>query len=87
MLYVYIHIYATVPRALLVCLGDGHLFNLNHQCSILILIWMVVGVLDCPFRDQHPISYTPCSAPPPRFCNLFSMQLFCHQFLTNGAPK
>ena len=28
--------------------------NLNHQCSILILIWMVLGVLHCPLRGPAP---------------------------------
>ena len=45
--------------------------NLFHQCSILILIWMVLGVLHCPLGDQHPICYTSRSAPPPQILNSF----------------
>ena len=86
-------------RDVLVCLGSKQQslasmlnldpnHNLNHQCSILILICNGSGCLALSFKGSRAQLLTLAAAPlPPRFCTHFSMQLFGPQFLPNGAPK
>ncbi len=72
---------ATVPRALLVCLGAGHPHELNHQCSILILIWMVLDVLDYPLRDPAPhYLCSPHRLTPLDFATFFQCSFFGPDF-------
>ena len=57
--------------------------NLLHQCSILILIWMVLGVLDCPLRSPAP----PYLCSSPRLTPLDFATVFQCSFLAPISPK
>ena len=72
--YTYIYIYIYIHhRASSTCWCVWALSNnLNHPCSILILIWMVLGVLDCPLRGPAPhFSYSLQRLTPPDLATFF----------------
>jgi hypothetical protein len=61
--------------------------NLNHQCSILILIWMALGILHCPLRGSRPHYQCYLQRFPPQILHSFFDAAFWAPISPKGCPK